>query len=54
MSNVWPKKWLRLCEKIQKWSITRQFLKQHFDWEPKQLFASGGLWEVFAYEKWSP
>ena len=29
MSNFWPKKWPLSLKKLEKWLLTREFLKQH-------------------------
>ena len=42
MSNFWPKKWSRSLKRFEKWSLTREFLKQYLNEK-----------QVVAYEKWS-
>ena len=55
MPNLWPKKWSRLLifKKFEKWSLTREFLKQYLTEKQNSCLQSGCLWEVVAHEKWS-
>ena len=51
MSNLWPKKWLRLLKKSEQWLLTREFLKQYLTEKQNGYFQSGRLWEVVAFTR---
>ena len=51
MSNLWPKKWLRLLKKSEQWLLTRELLKQYLTEKQNGYFQSGRLWEVVAFTR---
>ena len=50
--NFWSTKWSRSIKKFERWSLTRQFLKQHLTEKQNGYLQRGCLWEVVAYENW--
>ena len=53
MSNFWPKMWSRSLNKFERWSLTRELLKQYLAEKQNGRLRSGRLREMVAYEKWS-
>ena len=48
MPNFWPQKWSRSLKKFEKWSPTREFLKQYLTGKQNGCLQSGRLREVVA------
>ena len=48
ISNFLPEEWSWSLRKFEKWTLTREFLKQYLTEKQNGYLQSGRLWEVVA------